>query len=356
MKFSNWALYVLQAKTKYPAGHRMNDAIPSIVSHSANASENIGKLEKVPQAVVISMDPIRKKLSHSFLHQSTGLSFLGDDVNVVGVNGLETNTAIPVEFDAEQFFSSTAEIKTPSLFSFLQRFQGGLELMDNIEVSNSERETVRVGRVCVLPPLLAELAISNNQASPKELLLLFIKKIVLLQINEWKIFNIKMPEEKIFEDLTVKDIYNLDGKTPPEDNQLRITGHLDRHVHLDDDSSDDEGEKEKEGKIVAGVLDIEYARVYLPILRTLWAYTQKEEDVGVMTVNRTPITEESDMDWYLEKKEQILKSTKKENVKESSNYECNPLSEEIRHLAQAITSDRNQRFASDEDDISSPST
>ena len=88
-----------QAKTKYPAGHCMNDAIPSILSYRANASENIGKLEKVPQAVVISMDPIRNKLSHSFLYQSTGLSFLGDDVNVVGVNGFETNTAIPVEFD-----------------------------------------------------------------------------------------------------------------------------------------------------------------------------------------------------------------------------------------------------------------
>ena len=358
MKFSSWALYILQAKAKYPVDHRMYDAILSLISDDNNAAENMAKLEKVPQAVVLSLEPIRKRITQSFLHQSTELAFLGDAINVVGVSGYEVESAMPLEFDSNKFFSFTDEIQTPSLTAFMSRFQSDVPSVDGIEISEADEDRVKVGRVCVLPPVLAEVAIANPFASPKELLLMFIKKMTLLKMNDWEVARIQLPEDKTFEDLEVNDFYTMRGKAPPGDEDKRILGHLSRHVQIDDDSSVENGDDgtSNEEKIMIGVLNVGYARAYLPILCTLWAYSQEEDVVGTMSVNRSPITDPENSEWYQEKKRTFILSKDTIPPPSSSNGNNDNISTEIRHLAQSITNDRNNRFASEGDeDLSSSS-
>ena len=57
-----------------------------------------------------------------------------------------------------------------------------------------------------------------------------------------------------------------------------------------------------------GVLNVGYAKAYLPILRTLWAYSQEEDVVGTMSVNRSPITDPENSEWYQEKKRTFILS------------------------------------------------
>ena len=98
MKFSSWDLYLLQAKEKYPAHHRMYRAILTLIDHTKSAADNIAKLEKVPQALVLSLEPICKRVTQSFLHQSTALEFLGEEANVVGVIGYGKSKPALLEF------------------------------------------------------------------------------------------------------------------------------------------------------------------------------------------------------------------------------------------------------------------
>ena len=119
MKFANWALYVVQAKAKYPIGSKIHEAIPALISIDDSNADNVSKLEKVPQCIILSLDPVRKRVSQSFLHQSTTFSFLGEEVNLVGVSGYEGDSASPLQFDPDSFLSFTDEIKSPSLMSFM---------------------------------------------------------------------------------------------------------------------------------------------------------------------------------------------------------------------------------------------
>ena len=356
MKFANWALYVLQVKSKYPYGHSIHDAIPTILSSDRSTGENISKLEKLPQAVVLSIDPVRGKLSQTFLHQTSGVGLIEDRANVVGICGYDRHTCFPVEFDAGEFFSFTEPINTPSLHSFLSLFQiHEADDLDDIITSNADADKVRVGRVCVLPPELAEVAITNHHATPKELLLLFLKKIMIMDFLEkqWEIFKIKIPNDKTFDELSVNEIYTLAGKPPPTDGKTRIKSHLANHVDLDTDSTA-EGDDSADEKTTVGVAKIEFAMLYLPILRTLWLYYQHKDSVGTVTVNRTPIVEHDDLDWFKEKLELFL--LPENDSKRTFSDDNTSLSSEIRHLAQTITNDRHQRFASEgEEDSSSNS-
>ena len=115
MRFSNWALYIVNAKAKYPIGSRIHEAIPSLISSDDDHPTNISKLEKVPESIILSLDPIRRKVTQSFLHQSTNFAFLGDTANLVGVSGYDPDKATPLQFDPATFFSFTDKVHTPSL-------------------------------------------------------------------------------------------------------------------------------------------------------------------------------------------------------------------------------------------------
>ena len=147
--------------------------------------------------------------------------------------------------------------------SFMSLHQADIDAVSNIAISSKKDDSVRIGKVCILPPNLASIAINNSTASAKELLLLIIKKIASLQHEDWVFAQMTAPKNKNADDIKAKDIFKAANVKPSSKNCIigNVTGYdiSFNETQDEDDSQDDE-------LLTMGVLDTEFAKMYLQIL------------------------------------------------------------------------------------------
>ena len=148
------------------------------------------------------------------------------------------------------------------------------------------------------------------------------------------------------DDIKKKDVIKATGVDSPT-NRCIIGDFTGADIPFDE--IQDASQDLPEDSAVMGVLDIEFAKIYLPILRTLWAFDQAADIVGDMAIPRSPLVTFDETVWYKEKKDLII-SMSDPSPPPSSNSLDKSVCEELCHLSQSIKMDRNQRFASEDND------
>lgn len=341
MKYSTWALYCLEARSKFPFGSKITDDLLHLMSNYGSVHEVLSKIERLPQSIITSLDPMTKKLVHTFLHQSAGSPFDDHDIRIKAISGFY-NHSIPLELDSDDFFGSSNEIKTPTIDAFLSCYKSDASSIDKIAVSDKAEDKVKVLKICgPLPPYLASIAIDNPSDPPKKLLHRFICALVALKGKDGVEHTIKVPDGKTADELTPDEVWNLSSKDKPTGNATYICGEKPMVTIPDDDS---QATTPENPDAVLETIQVDDMKIYLPILRTLWAYCQPPGgDIGKMTVANTAMVEDEVKEWFSAQKNQFLDSQPLTNP-QLANPNAD-ITSSIDHLANTITLDRNQRFA-----------
>jgi hypothetical protein len=215
MKYPTWSQFI----NNHPDCEdlcNLSDAIISMFDPSEDPNINISKLTTTNSLVVVTLDPFSKQLTPMFYHHCLGLPILNQKPRLLALTGFR-DTAITLEIDAKSLFSATeTEITTPSLAQFMSFHDKDSEQLKSITVDDNEKDSIKVATI--LPPDVTVLLASSKTTCPWVLL---------------------------FQAITVIN------KMKTESPSINLT-------------------EENE--------DLSHATPFLPLLQTLWSFTQSTEE------------------------------------------------------------------------------
>jgi hypothetical protein len=265
--------------------------IITMLNPSDDPNTNIGKLTTTKSLVVVTLDPFSKQLTPTFYHHRLGLQILNQRSRLIALTGFN-NSAITLELDAESLFSATdTTITTPSLTDFMSFHDKDSDRLKSIEIDENEKHNIKLA--ALLPPDVTVLFASSQTSCPWVLL---FQAITIVS---------KMKPELPSTDLT-----------EDEDN-------------------------------------LAYAKPFLPLFHTLWAFTQSTDETKAIThPPRSVCTDNKASTWNTQLHNNHLNLTPRNlpPTQAQNNSSSETIAEGINRLAKSLEDKNNDRFASAEDE------
>ena len=228
MKVATWEQFI----TTHPDTEELSNAAASLhllIDPDDTLDTNLDRICASESIVIITNDALNRNPLPVFFHHRIGLPIPGVTKRLVGMTGFDSR-AHPVVLESERLCALTAnEIATPSLRDFLQEASKGLDELKLIQTSANENHKIRLAAI-LFPQLAA-------------------KVTALQSVSAWDLLFTAIKEVQKLKPIVVQD----------EDTEEADTG-------ADDD-----------------LTDIEYAKDFLPLLITLWSFTNSTEATKAIT-------------------------------------------------------------------------
>jgi hypothetical protein len=290
MKYPTWSQFI----NNHPDRNELcalSAEIISMFDPTEDTNTNIGKLTVTKSLVVVTLDPFSKQLTPMFNHHRLGLPILNQQPKLIALTGFGP-TAITLEIDAKSLFSATdAEISTPSLAQFMSFHDKDSDQLKSITPDENEKDNIKLA--AILPPDVTVLLASSKTTCPWVLL---------------------------FQAITVIN------KMKPEPPSINLT---------------EEAE------------DLSYATPFLPLLQTLWSFTQSTDATKQINhPQRAICIDPKASTWNIQEHEDhILSTPQNPTTNPTSNATSETIANGINRLAKSLEDKNNDRFASTEDEL-----
>jgi hypothetical protein len=289
MKYPTWSQFINNHPDKDEL-RSLSAEIISMINPTETTTINIGKLSTTTSLVAVTLDPFNKQLTPTFFHHRLGLPILNQRPRLIALTGFG-KSAITLEIDADSLFSATdTEITTPSLAQFMSFHDKDSEQLKSITIDDNEKHLIK--KAAILPPDVSTLFMSSQTSCPWVLLFQAITIIT------------QMKPELPSTDLTEDD-------------------------------------------------NLAYAKPFLPLLHTLWAFTQSTTETQEMIhPPRSICTDSKATNWNNKLHEENINQTNPNlpPTPTNQNQSSESIAEGINRLAKSLEDKNNDRFASTEDE------
>ena len=199
MLLPNWADFILFHEDNLQLQTECSKLINIFETSTSRADKlaNLASIQSMPSIVILTLDPFDNNIKSSFFHQATGPTFRGEgQIKCLALTGFDA-TAIPIQLNVDHLQSTLpaeAPIHTPSLTALMSTNATPLDSLKTLLPDLTINRPVL--KAIVLPPILTDIFVQNENSDPWEILHKFIKTIHDIT-----------PEEAEDDDLTIANVY-----------------------------------------------------------------------------------------------------------------------------------------------------